>query len=61
MNDFENFSREGMDYKWIYVYEFLFVEYTFLQHERLISRAMLSAIVCLYFLLVVARHHALDV
>jgi len=42
-------------------HEFLFVEYIFLQHERLISRAMLSAIVCLYFLLVFAWHHALDV
>jgi len=42
-------------------HEFLFVEYIFLQHERLISRAMLSAIVCLYFRLVVAWHHALDV
>jgi hypothetical protein len=42
-------------------HEFLFVQYIFLQHERLISRAMLSAIVSLYFLLVVAWHHALDV
>jgi len=27
MNDFENFSREGMDYKWIYVYVLLLMSF----------------------------------